>query len=106
LVVRCSRAPPALLSFPTRRSSDLAPLVAGLGALVALRGRVPSAVSRHLTRVPASVRDGLGAGLRAAALLLALGLAVVVLAVVLRSEEHTSELQSRENLVCRLLLEK
>src|SRR5690606_41704288 len=27
-------------------------------------------------------------------------------AVRLRSEEHTSELQSRENLVCRLLLEK
>src|SRR5690606_41946840 len=26
--------------------------------------------------------------------------------VALRSEEHTSELQSRENLVCRLLLEK
>src|SRR5690606_40780784 len=26
--------------------------------------------------------------------------------VVTRSEEHTSELQSRENLVCRLLLEK
>src|SRR5690606_41931750 len=26
--------------------------------------------------------------------------------VVPRSEEHTSELQSRENLVCRLLLEK
>src|SRR5690606_42111366 len=26
--------------------------------------------------------------------------------VVNRSEEHTSELQSRENLVCRLLLEK
>src|SRR5690606_41128131 len=26
--------------------------------------------------------------------------------VPLRSEEHTSELQSRENLVCRLLLEK
>src|SRR5436309_6545055 len=34
----------------------------------------------------------------------------VVAAVILledqRSEEHTSELQSRENLVCRLLLEK
>src|SRR5690606_39942718 len=28
------------------------------------------------------------------------------LAAVRRSEEHTSELQSRENLVCRLLLEK
>src|SRR5690606_40276678 len=27
-------------------------------------------------------------------------------AVTMRSEEHTSELQSRENLVCRLLLEK
>src|SRR5690606_40308587 len=27
-------------------------------------------------------------------------------AVIRRSEEHTSELQSRENLVCRLLLEK
>src|SRR5207302_8097367 len=26
--------------------------------------------------------------------------------VIMRSEEHTSELQSRENLVCRLLLEK
>src|SRR5690606_39762842 len=29
-----------------------------------------------------------------------------VVASELRSEEHTSELQSRENLVCRLLLEK
>src|SRR5690606_42051254 len=28
------------------------------------------------------------------------------LGIGLRSEEHTSELQSRENLVCRLLLEK
>src|SRR5207302_9680606 len=27
-------------------------------------------------------------------------------ATAIRSEEHTSELQSRENLVCRLLLEK
>src|SRR5690606_42000159 len=30
----------------------------------------------------------------------------VVFLTVDRSEEHTSELQSRENLVCRLLLEK
>ena len=28
------------------------------------------------------------------------------IALVFRSEEHTSELQSRTNLVCRLLLEK
>src|SRR5690606_41647108 len=35
------------------------------------------------------------------------GLAAYGLGVlILRSEEHTSELQSRENLVCRLLLEK
>src|SRR5690606_10573731 len=34
------------------------------------------------------------------------GAAQVDEAGVLRSEEHTSELQSRENLVCRLLLEK
>src|SRR5690606_41405649 len=31
---------------------------------------------------------------------------LVVDRFLLRSEEHTSELQSRENLVCRLLLEK
>src|SRR5690606_39545756 len=30
----------------------------------------------------------------------------LLLAHMARSEEHTSELQSRENLVCRLLLEK
>src|SRR5690606_41543720 len=29
----------------------------------------------------------------------------VLIGEILRSEEHTSELQSRENLVCRLLLE-
>src|SRR5690606_41992745 len=31
---------------------------------------------------------------------------VMALPICTRSEEHTSELQSRENLVCRLLLEK
>src|SRR5690606_41492742 len=34
------------------------------------------------------------------------GTKLVQLADEYRSEEHTSELQSRENLVCRLLLEK
>src|SRR5690606_41620154 len=33
-------------------------------------------------------------------------LGLATLEDILRSEEHTSELQSRENLVCRLLLEK
>src|SRR2546430_11443959 len=31
---------------------------------------------------------------------------VIVLALLIRSEEHTSELQSQSNLVCRLLLDK
>src|SRR2546422_5372278 len=34
------------------------------------------------------------------------GLQLLVLYEILRSEEHTSELQSRLHLVCRLLLEK
>src|SRR3712207_7703542 len=34
------------------------------------------------------------------------GLCDIVLLDVMRSEEHTSELQSRQYLVCRLLLEK
>src|SRR3712207_8646690 len=42
---------------------------------------------------------------RAAALLLTL-LLTAPLALAARSEEHTSELQSRQYLVCRLLLEK
>src|SRR5258707_11988363 len=42
-------------------------------------------------------------------LAVAFGWSLVVaslLAIILRSEEHTSELQSRQYLVCRLLLEK
>src|SRR2546421_8330844 len=42
-------------------------------------------------RVPARIRRGAGEGRQASQL---------------RSEEHTSELQSRSDLVCRLLLEK
>src|SRR3712207_8683078 len=34
------------------------------------------------------------------------GIAITALDVMIRSEEHTSELQSRQYLVCRLLLEK
>src|SRR5438874_9855856 len=39
-------------------------------------------------------------------LLLALGAGLWLSALNVRSEEHTSELQSRRDLVCRLLLEK
>src|SRR5690606_40627252 len=39
-------------------------------------------------------------------ILLALVMSILGAFIMDRSEEHTSELQSRENLVCRLLLEK
>src|SRR5690606_41436052 len=82
-----------LHSFPTRRSSDLGvpfllisadPRSGGMGDI----GVVSSADAFSQQWNPAKYAFSLskqGVG---------------------RSEEHTSELQSRENLVCRLLLEK
>src|SRR5690606_41393222 len=94
-----------LHSFPTRRSSDLvAALVAATAA--ALYGTL-------LHGEPA-----LEPGARGVVLALPVLYALAEMSVIhvyvraeassfsLRSEEHTSELQSRENLVCRLLLEK
>src|SRR5690606_41248336 len=93
-------------SFPTRRSSDLrAPLVAELGPpgevdldVVALDDREVGVVLRRGVAVPE--RDGEAQEIAPPA--------DRALDVVdsedgrVRSEEHTSELQSRENLVCRL----
>src|SRR5207302_9904664 len=46
-------------------------------------------------------------GLSLAGSVIVIGLGILCIALLkARSEEHTSELQSRENLVCRLLLEK
>src|SRR5690606_41580257 len=81
-----------LHSFPTRRSSDLGQQFAvslPRLATVALGGGVSMGWSWDLTR---HVNVAFSGGLRRMG--------------VIRSEEHTSELQSRENLVCRLLLEK
>src|SRR5207302_3247691 len=77
---RCDRARRDLHSFPTRRSSDL-------GNSTMTNSPTPVAVAGGLTfaAVSAGLYQTCG---------------------VTRSEEHTSELQSRENLVCRLLLEK
>src|SRR2546430_6527418 len=51
--------------------------------------------------------DGLAAGVVAiVALILMLAAGQLKLLEEVRSEEHTSELQSQSNLVCRLLLEK
>src|SRR5690606_41440980 len=83
-----SGAARALLSFPTRRSSDLAP------DAVARRTVAPQRPIAGPPRMQARVRQAAPAP------------CLATCACLLRSEEHTSELQSRENLVCRLLLEK
>src|SRR5207244_12034685 len=72
--------PLALLSFPTRRSSDL-------HAVVARRVRLHVRDQECVVCRPGNV-------------------AVQPTRAPLRSEEHTSELQSPDQLVCRLLLEK
>src|SRR5207249_12320171 len=94
-----------LHSFPTRRSSDLRPLTAHFAEtrspisdvdVFAIGLRLPAAqISERVTRrVDEQFDRGLLTEIRT---LLARGI---------RSEEHTSELQSRFDLVCRLLLEK
>src|SRR5438477_8622328 len=73
------RRPPRSTLFPTRRSSDL-PL------LRALRRERWNLKTSRTSRLQES-RIG-------------------IIRACMRSEEHTSELQSHVNLVCRLLLEK
>src|SRR5690606_40640631 len=85
-------------SFPTRRSSDL-PKWSG-SASSRPGGGVSSA---------SSIIGNRGAGAVSPSTIefatIAPTAAMTAMAAA-RSEEHTSELQSRENLVCRLLLEK
>src|SRR5438105_12191673 len=90
------RRPPRSTLFPTRRSSDLDEQQDRSGA------EAEGATSRRLgTRREAVVVDTRRHDLDAAGV----G-AVEALELEARSEEHTSELQSRVDLVCRLLLEK
>src|SRR5690606_40879155 len=102
----CDAARRPLHSFPTRRSSDLMPAPEpDLAALADdpirddLLGLVFTACHPSL---PTDARVAL-------TLKVVGGLSTDEIArtflVSRRSEEHTSELQSRENLVCRLLLE-
>src|SRR5690606_41602065 len=81
---------PYLHSFPTRRSSDLVDVV--------VPGR-----PRH--QVPERAPGAVVGGAEELDLLAEVGWCRLHHPLE-RSEEHTSELQSRENLVCRLLLEK
>src|SRR5699024_11763894 len=92
----------SLHSTPTRRSSDLL-VLAGIGVLLLMATLVIFTETQAPHR-----RTGVGAGTTLHNFVHLLGdrpfLCLVL--VMGRSEEHTSELQSRFDLVCRLLLEK
>src|SRR5690606_41745003 len=104
----CSRSAYArhLPSFPTRRSSDLE-LLAKVATdnldLAVQLAELPDAVRGY---GPVKERYLSHAESRKALLLeqLRTGSSFYDASQTGRSEEHTSELQSRENLVCRLLL--
>src|SRR5690606_41943527 len=96
----------AIPAFPTRRSSDLGFL--GLGMLLAFTPCVfpmYPILAATLSREGESLTAGRGFAL-SLTYVLALAAAFSLFGVVAawRSEEHTSEIQSREKLVCRLLL--
>src|SRR5690606_41583162 len=98
-VVSSACCPPDRRSFPTRRSSDLI----GLDRQLGRRGvGVVVVVQLFATDDQAPGRD-VGGGVGRLEVAVA---PPVAQAIDDRSEEHTTELQSRENLVCRLLLEK
>src|SRR5690606_41736194 len=101
----CVRVHRALHSFPTRRSSDLVVVVhfcyVVAGGLV--QPSVETVPEGPGLRAGDDV-DGVGEVAGGFAKLVEVESGVVMEDE--RSEEHTSELQSRENLVCRLLLEK
>src|SRR5207253_8776833 len=98
-----SRHPPPLPSFPTRRSSDLR-LVIRAGEtnlqtdIIGLGGERGFVLIRRLVR-PTGGEELFREMLPQRHILRRLPQCF-------RSEEHTSELQSRGHLVCRLLLEK
>src|SRR2546422_7943122 len=62
--------------------------------------------ARHLPGEGVQVREGIGPGVLRHLERVRHGGVEVVPHAAVRSEEHTSELQSRLHLVCRLLLEK
>src|SRR5690606_41979790 len=63
-------------------------------------------IARHSRVATAQIHLRIRAGRRGARMLVHRGDGQLIEQLHRRSEEHTSELQSRENLVCRLLLEK
>src|SRR5690606_40639962 len=97
--------PRALPSFPTRRSSDLQRV--SWQPIAGYQFEFPPQVLRRSgATVLATLDDRIDNLRQTNATLEAIAQALFKSWFVDRSEEHTSELQSRENLVCRLLLEK
>src|SRR5690606_39797909 len=98
--------PRSLHSFPTRRSSDLI-FVDSAGTHAYHIGEPPdrraqnSALKRGYSMCDLRARKVTVSDFTDFHYILAMDYENLA-----RSEEHTSELQSRENLVCRLLLEK
>src|SRR5206468_4749643 len=97
--------PRDLHSFPTRRSSDLLGALPGDEQAATLRTALEDpAPDVRWNAAVALARHGSHEGVPV--LRQMLDRAYVEQVVKRRSEEHTSELQSRSDLVCRLLLEK
>src|SRR5207244_12417772 len=92
------RVPP---SFPTRRSSDLTRFEAAGAESYAIEVPGADPIAQGTLEVTFDPGNSLGEWD-----FQLLGQAAHLGALVLRSEEHTSELQSPDHLVCRLLLEK
>src|SRR5690606_41707241 len=93
----------ALLSFPTRRSSDLGCIYCFARPTHSYLGLSPGLDFETRLYAKVNAAELLRRELASASYIadaIALGVNTD------RSEEHTSELQSRENIVCRLLLEK
>src|SRR5207249_10644222 len=97
---------PHLHSFPTRRSSDLGstPIAHHGRAHLVINRRISSRNCPSVSRKPGSTSLGSSTTGAAPGTLAARLANSCALAIRLRSEEHTSELQSRFDLVCRLLL--
>src|SRR5690606_41597783 len=105
LLCYCSRGLRPLPPFPTRRSSDLARLAAQqIDLAVAIT--VGTFDDHHPVQRRHRTRQGRDAHVAQPLLRSVFRAERHGVLQQHRSEEHTSELQSRENLVCRLLLEK
>src|SRR5690606_39634520 len=94
-----------LHSFPTRRSSDLRTLAAS-GGIGTTTITYHVSVTDAENNVNALVSPYMGTHNQIVIVRAENQYGCVSYMTLTRSEEHTSELQSRENLVCRLLLEK